>query len=216
MRKAVYGLLILAAVMVSSCGGEQSSEPLLTTTTTTTDEVVATPVGNWSYDHTSTSVKWTGFKLESRAGVSGEFDSIIVNNFTTGPNAAEAMTGVTFEIFTQSVNSKDSVRDWKLATILFGGMETEVITGEIKSIDEAEGSAVIAVILGGTSVDVPMTYEMDDDNVVKLSGSIILPTWSDAAKTGFDALAEACKEKHEGVTWEDVELNVWTKLVKGE
>jgi len=216
MKKRVYGLLMGAAVLVASCGGEQSTEPVLTTTTTTTDEVVATAVGNWTYDHSSTAVKWTGFKLESKAGVSGEFDSVIVNNFTTGANAAEAMTGVTFEIFTQSINSKDSLRDWKLATILFGGMETDVITGEIKSIDEAAGSAIIEVILGGASMDVPMTYEMGTDNVVRLSGSIILPTWSESAKTGFDALAEACKEKHEGVTWEDVELNVYTKLVKGE
>jgi len=215
MKKSLFALCIGASALMISCGGaETPSEPVLTTTTVTTG--VTTSGGNWNYDPTSTSVKWTGFKLESKAGVSGEFDSIIVNGFTPGPDAAAAMTGVTFEIFTQSINSADSTRDWKLANILFGNMDTEVITGEIKSIDAAAGSAVVSITLGGASLDVPMAYEMNDENIVKISGSIILPSWSGLAKTGFDLLAEACAVKHENKTWEDVEIKVYTKLVKGE
>lgn len=213
MKKTILTLFAGTTVLLISCGTEETNEPGLTTTTVTTDEVVTTDV-NWEYDHSTTAVKWTGYKLESKAGVSGEFDSIVVTGFTPGPDAAAAITGVTFEIYTQSINSADSTRDWKLANVLFGEMGTDVITGEIKAV--ADGKAMVDVMMGGVTMPVEMSYEMNAENVVKLVGNIILPSWGDQAKAGFDAIAEACKEKHEGVTWEDVEIKVFTKLKKAD
>jgi hypothetical protein len=211
MKKTFFAIISVSVLLVS-CGGSETSKPSVVTTTVTTDEVSTTP-GNWEYDHSSTAVKWTGYKLASKAGVSGGFDSIKVVGFSSGPDPAAAMTGVQFEISTQSINSNDSIRDGNLANILFGGMNTPMITGEIKSIDEVEGTAIVSVNMAGFEMDVPMAYAMSAENVVKLLWQLDnLPNWSDDAQVGFDAIAEACKEKHEGVTHPDVEIKVFTKL----
>ena len=214
MKKTILALVIGASIMMVSCGGGETEKEL--STTTVTGDGAGTPGTegpNWELDESSVRVQWTGFKLEAKAGVSGVFDSVTVSNLTASSDAATAITGAAFEIQTQSIFSKDSLRDWKLANILFGGMETPVISGEIKSV--ADGRAIVAVTMGGATADLDMSCEISDAGEVKLMGGITdLQAWSDLAGTGFDALAEACAEKHEGVTHKDVEIIVWANLTQ--
>lgn len=216
MKKTNYIFLIGAFVLVMSCGESKDSIKEVVSTTVATQESSTVTERTWEYDHGSTTVKWTGFKLASKAGVSGEFDSINVVGFNPDSDLATAMTGVKFEIYTQSINSNDSVRDWKLANVLFGKMNTDLITGEIKEINEGEESALISIVMGGASMDVPMSFSIGDDNVVKLSGTIDLPTWGESVNSGFIAISEACAEKHENKTWPDVDIKVFTKLKRVE
>ena len=216
MKKLNYTLLVGFCTLIISCGDSKNTGSDVVSTTITTQQSDSSLDKNWEYDHGSTKVKWTGFKLASKAGVSGGFDSINVSGFTPSSDLATSMTGVTFEIHTQSINSNDSVRDWKLANILFGTMNTPIISGEIKSINEKEESAVINVTMGAASVDVPMSFSFDNDFVVKLSGAIDIPTWSENANNGFLAISEACAEKHENKTWPDVDIKVYTKLRQAE
>ena len=216
MKKLNYTLLVGFCTLIISCGDSTKTNNDVVSTTIKTEQSSASEDKNWEYDHSSTKVKWTGFKLTSKEGVSGGFDSINVSGFKPSSDLATSMTGVTFEIHTQSINSNDSVRDWKLANILFGTMNTPIISGEIKSINEKEESAVINVSMGAASVDVPVSFSFDADFVVKLSGAIDIPTWSEDANNGFLAISKACAEKHENKTWPDVDIKVYTKLRQAE
>jgi len=203
---------VSACFLLVSCGGETTEENSLSTTTITTDEEIAVSE-LWQYDHASTKVIWTGYKLESKAGVEGSFDSISVEGFSPGPDASKCITGVKFELFTASTETADTSRNRKIITRFFGEMINGAkITGEIKSIDASEGVGLISVTMNGVENDLEVSYEMDKDNVIKMVGTIDVPSWNGQA--ALDSLNSVCFEKHEGITWPDAEVKILTKLKK--
>ena len=201
-----------ACILMVSCGSETPGENSVTTTTVTTDEEADSPEP-WQYDHASTKVIWTGYKLESKAGVEGSFDSIIVEGFSPGPDASKCITGVKFELFTASTETADTSRNRKIITRFFGEMINGAkITGEIKSIDAVEGVGLISVKMNDVEKDLEVSYEMDGNNVIKMVGTIDIPSWN--GQPALDSLNKVCFEKHEGITWQDAEVKVFTKLKK--
>ena len=212
-KKSLCSMLIAGSalcIILTACGGEPKEESDVTIKTI---EVEGEEEKAWQYDHSSTKVIWTGYKLASKAGVEGRFDSIVVNGFTPGPNAAECITGVKYELFTTSTETADTSRNRKIITRFFGEMiEGAKITGEIKSIDPAAGSGVVSVNMNGVERTLDVTYEMDEDNVVKLVGTIDIPAWN--AQSALDSLNKVCYEKHEGITWPDAEVKIYTRLKK--
>ena len=211
--KSLCSILIAGGalcVMLSACASESLEESAVMIKTNEVEEEEVKP---WQYDHSSTKVIWTGYKLESKAGVEGRFDSISVEGFTPGPNAAECITGVKYELFTTSTETADTSRNRKIITRFFGEMiEGAKITGEIISIDPASGSGVISVNMNGVERNLDVSYEMGEDNVVKLVGTIDIPAWN--AQSALDSLNKVCYEKHEGITWPDAEVKIYTRLKK--
>jgi hypothetical protein len=207
----LLGAFALCTV-VTSCGSGSTEDTSLTTTTITTDEEDAGPE-LWQYDHSATKVIWTGYKLESKAGVEGSFDSIVVEGFSPGPDASKCITGVKFELYTASTETADTSRNRKIITRFFGEMINGAkITGEIKSIDAAGGVGVISVKMNDVEKDLDVSYEMDKDNVIKMIGTIDIPSWNGQA--ALDSLNKVCYEKHEGITWQDAEVKILAKLKK--
>ncbi len=215
MKKTFFAVTMVGATLLFSCSDTNHTNPELVTTTVETSTVETKSGVNWEYDHSTTEVQWTGYKLEAKAGVQGWFDSIVVSGFTPGPDASKAMEGVTFEIYTESIASGDTTRDGKLAKFLFGEMETPVITGEIKSV--SDGQAIVDVTMAGMTLPLEMSCEVMTDGNLKMLGTIAsLKDFGPLAVAGFEAISEACSEKHEGVTHEDVEIKVYTTLKKAE
>lgn len=170
----------------------------------------------FTYDASTTLVNWTAFKLSEKVGVNGSFDSVVVTNTKVGQTVEEVLSGATFEIFTSTVNSKDSIRDWKLANKFFGMMNApEKIYGTITELHN--GSGLVSLTMNGKSVKTEVKYTVKEDNKFMLTTTINVPDWD--AQMALDSLGNVCAAKHTGEDgikklWPDVEVKVFTDLIK--
>ncbi len=201
-------IALLSAAFLISCGGETKKE-----NTESTEAVKETCV--YSYVSDSTTLKWTAFKFTRRAGVSGTFNRIAVNNVKSADNPVDVLVGADFSIYTPSVNSGDAERDPKLVEFFFKKLaNTETITGKIVSVNE--GEAVVTIAMNGKSVDVVGKVTVDG-NKVSLATSVDMADFN-----GLDAIVslnEVCSAKHtdedgESKLWPDIDIVVSTVLKK--
>lgn len=213
MKKSVLIVLGLATVLVSCGGAEETKEPAkeIKVIEESTAEAI------YSYDHSTTEVKWTGYKLpgEKKAGVGGWFESVEVNGFKEGTDPIAAMQGVTFNIDVASTATGDSARDAKIVNFFFGTMlNTSNISGSIKSLNGSStaGDGVLEITMNEVSMEYPVKYTIENDVEVMIAGKIDIDTFN--ARAALDKLTEVCYEKHEGFTWPDVDIKVFTTLKK--
>jgi hypothetical protein len=200
-------LSLTAIALLASCGGQQSAQQ--------TDEA-APQVCRYSYQHDSTSVKWTAYKFTEKVGVSGSFDEMEV----TG-TLAEEMTLVNvfgsagFNIPVSSTNSLVPDRDMKIKEHFFGTMNaTDSISGRVVSITE-EG-AQIEISMNGQTRSVDMDVMVNGSELM-LEGVIQLADWD--ALASVDALNKICHDLHIGADgisklWPEVKLEVRTVLTE--
>lgn len=212
MKKTLVAIVLGTAVLITACGEEKKTPHPTPTTDPVQPEKQAVV---YQYDHASTQVKWTGYKTPKKVGVQGTFDSVIVNGFTPGPDPVAAMEGVTFELVTSSTETQDSARNAKIVTYFFNTMlNTESITGSIKSLTGTAkaGKGVIALKMNDVELDLPVDYKIDNNTEVMISGTMDVAAWN--AKSSLDSLTKVCYEKHEGITWPEVEVKVFTTLIQ--
>ena len=126
------------------------------------------------------------------------------------------MEAIQIKIWSNSVNSKDPVRDKKLKEIYFGGMaNTAFIQGSVKSFQGSEtyGRCTFALVMNDVEREVSGKYTTDETKV-QLRFTLVPEEWY--AKEAVDALGEACSEKHTGKDGETVfwpEVDVLVELV---
>lgn len=200
-------LSLTAIALFASCGGQQSAQQ--------TDEA-APQVCRYSYQHDSTSVKWTAYKFTEKVGVSGSFDEMEV----TG-TLAEEMTLVNvfgsagFNIPVSSTNSLVPDRDMKIKEHFFGTMNaTDSISGRVVSITEEGAQVEITMNDQTRSVDMDVIINGSE---LKLESVIQLGDWD--ALASVDALNKICHDLHigaDGVSklWPEVKLEIRTVLAE--
>ena len=207
MKKIISATLLL---FLFSCGNtEETSKEVETINETKTEACT------FEYNGSSV-VNWTGFKLSEKVGVNGTFDSVVVTKTNLSESVEEMMTGAEFQIQTSTVNSNDSLRDWKLANNFFAVMnETESISGSIISLEN--GSGEVSLTLNGVTIKTPVIYSVKDDSEVMLEATLNVPDWE--AQSALDSLSEVCAEKHTGPDgvnklWPDVKVKVFVGFNK--
>ncbi len=201
--------LVSATLFVACSTGTSSKEE-------NAEEVtVAKETCTYSYIADSTTLKWTAYKFTKRAGVSGTFDHITVNNTKSAENPMDALVGANFSIQTASVNSGNQERDPKLVAHFFTQLvNTEMITGKIVSVNN--GEAVVSIIMNDASVDVVGKVAVTG-NKVTLTTSLTMEDFGGLAAVA--SLNEACSALHtdkdgESKLWPDVDVVITTVLKK--
>lgn len=204
-----YVVALGMAVVLTACGGNQTKNESEETSTN------KTPVCTYSYLADSTHLTWTAYKFTKRAGVSGTFDHIAVNNTQAAEKMEDVLVGADFSIHTPSVNSGNAERDPKLVEFFFKKLaDTETITGKINSIQN--GEAVVSITMNKKTVDV-IGKVTTEGTKITLTTSIDMTDFE-----GLDAIAslnEVCAAKHtdedgESKLWPDVAVVVSTVLAK--
>ncbi len=201
-------IALLSATILISCGGETTKE-----SAENTEAVKETCT--YTYVSDSTTLKWTAYKFTKRAGVSGTFNHIAVNNTITAENPFDVLVGADFSIHTPSVNSGNAERDPKLVKFFFEQLaDTEIIKGKIVSVNGAE--AVVTITMNGKSVDVVGKVTVEA-NKVSLSTSVDMADFEGLG--AIESLHEVCAAKHtdedgESILWPDVDIIVSTVLKK--
>jgi hypothetical protein len=163
-------------------------------------------------DSESVVVNWTAFKLSDRVGVGGTFDTVIVSGVNENETMVGAAATAQFDIFTGSVNSNNTERDYKISDSFFGTMiNTATISGKVVSLND-DGSGAISLTMNGVEKEIDMVWEATKKNRLKLSTAINVNDWN--AKPSLDSLNGVCTAVHTGkdgisVLWPDVEIEVF-------
>ncbi len=193
---AVLGLILVA---VFSCKQTKKEEEKKEETTTTTYSIV----------EDSTDVRFTAYKTTDKVPVGGTFQDVELK-YTAGGTPLETLNGLKFSVPVSSLFTNDptGTRDPKIIEFFFEKMaETQSITGTFTFKDDK--SCTVQVSMNGVSTELPMEYEITDDNHVNFSGVMDLKQWD--ALDALASLNEACKILHTGSdgvskTWEDVAI----------
>ncbi|MBO0329469.1 hypothetical protein [[Muricauda] lutisoli] len=193
---AALGLLLVAAF---SCKQTKKEEKKQEESTTATYSIV----------EDSTDVRFTAYKTTDKVPVGGTFQDIELT-YTAGETPMETLNGLEFSIPVSSLFTNDptGTRDPKIIEFFFEKMaETQSITGTFTLKDDK--SCTVQLSMNGVSTELPMEYEITEDNHVNFSGVMDLKQWN--ALDALASLNEACKILHTGSdgvskTWEDVAI----------
>ena len=138
-------ILIPAISLLLGCGGNEEN----LSNEETVGEVVEKCI--YTYNHESTVLTWTAFKLSEKIGVSGTFDQVNVTANEPDNDAFKVLVGATFEIPTTTVNTQDPERDGKLKDSFFGKLDTSMtISGTVVELNTER--ALIEIVMNGKSV----------------------------------------------------------------
>ncbi len=203
MKHLYIGALALLAV---SCAGEANQ----------TNEKETEPVTCiYNYDESSTKVNWTAFKFTEKKGVGGTFNTVNVLISNASDDMFKTLTGATFAIPVESVNSENPDRDLKIQDHFFGSMQsTEVISGVIKSIDEQ--SALVEITMNNISKEYEGRISVEGEKIT-LATTVDMVDFE--AQTSVDSLNSVCNDLHKGADgvsklWSEVDITVETTLKK--
>lgn len=160
---------------------------------------------SYEYVKEGSTVSWTAFKTPKKVGVGAKFSDFTITA-KSAKTVAEMLDGATFDINSQSVDSGDKGRDVKIEQFFFKKMlKGTKITGKV--LKSTEDMADVEITMNGSKQVVPMNSKFDEK-----SGKLVLNGEIDVLKFGMKsnlaALTKACFEKHEGVTWPNVNIEL--------
>lgn len=159
----------------------------------------------FEYVKDGSNLGWTAFKTPKKVGVSAKFTDFTVTA-TPASSVKDMLAGASFVVNSQSVDSGDKARDAKIMQFFFKKMlKGTKITGKV--LKTTETSADVEMTMNGTTKTVAMTSKFDEAaNKVSLKGSIDVLEFG--MKDNLATLTKACYEKHEGVTWPNVDVEL--------
>lgn len=203
LQAVALGLILVTAFSCKQAKKEENKA----------EEAMAT----YSIVQDSTDVRFTAYKTTDKKPVGGTFTEVDLT-YTAGENPMETLDGLEFTIPVSSLFTNDTTntRDPKIIHFFFDVMkETQSIKGTF-SFDDSKKCSV-KLTMNGVSTDLPMEYEITDDNHVNFSGTMDLKNWD--ALDALASLNKACFDLHTGPdgvskTWEDVAIKASVLLKK--
>lgn len=157
-----------------------------------------------TYSVGSIDVSWKAFKTPAKAGVGGSFKGLNYSGDKSGKSidAIVNSASITIDTDKKSVHTKDKSRDGKIAKFFFSTMSGgEQIKANVKKFTKKR--LTLAVTMNGKTVDVPMNYKIDGNNL-KADG--VIDVFDFGMVKQLEGINKACRALHEGKTWNDVEI----------
>lgn len=206
------GLIILAI----SCSSDKSNTSVKTNKTSVPTKTVQTI----NITKEKIKVNWTAYKFTERAGVSGVFDKINIEDKLYGNSIKTILKDVKFEIPVDGINSNNPERDKKLVKYFFGTMNnTNSLQGKILSLDgnENKGTCKVALQMNDLSNPLSMEYHLVDNQYYVLKGIIDLNKWN--GQKAVKTLNDVCKDLHIGKDglsklWPDIKVVIQLPFTK--
>jgi len=205
MKKLVfYLMLLLLFVNITSCEKEKKKE-----------DSDKTEVTNYVVDAKNSIINWTAYKTTDKLPVKGVFDEVTLLLNEPAKNKEELLNGLEFEIPVGSINSNDSIRDFKLVKFFFEAMENTLsLKGKFTKAENGKG--IIDLKMNGISSELPFSYQIND-NIITINSTMNLDNWK--AQLAIESLNKVCNEKHKAAdgiskTWSEVALMIEVKTIQ--
>jgi len=147
-------------------------------------------------------VKWTGFKTEKKAPVSGSFKDIQLN-ISKSDDLSKFLKSAKVQITTASFDSKNPFRDNNITSTLFSLATSKYIKGSISSVDTAKNELILDVTMNEVTKQVPMKYKVEKGNITAM-GSIDILDYD--MKNPYMTFAKKCASFHQNKSFSDVNI----------
>ena len=166
---------------------------------------------SFDYQKEGSTLSWTAFKTPKKVGVGAKFSDFTI----TAKNAKstdDLLASATFEVNSQSIDSGDKGRDMKIAQFFFKNMlKGTKISGKVLKV--SNNVADVEMTMNGATKVISMTSKFDEASS-KLIVKGALDVLEFGMKDNLAAITKACYEKHEGVTWPNVDLELSAAVKK--
>lgn len=217
--KKFYILPFFAASLLISCGSAETESETNSTEEVSSDkggaqDIEVTGSNLYSIDPSTAVVKWTGFKTPEKIGVDGEFKSYTLTGYHDNAASIPDMildTEITLDV--SSTKTGDEARDGKIVNSFFGTMmNTDSIVAKVIGIEgSTEGLVQLEIKMNDVAIiqEAEWVYR-EDLGMLIFKGVVNIPDWN--AQAALDKLTEVCFEKHQGITWSDVEVRANLKV----
>lgn len=204
MKKLVFYLMLLPLLInITSCKKEKGKK-----------DDNNTEVTHYIVDAKNSKINWTAYKTTDKLPVKGVFDEVTLLMNEPAKNKEELLKGLEFEIPVGSINSNDSIRDFKLVKFFFEAMENTLsLKGKFTQVENGKG--IIDLKMNGISSELPFSYQINDD-IITINSTMNLDNWK--AQLAIESLNKACNDKHKAAdgiskTWSEVALMVEVKTI---
>ena len=205
MKKLVFYLMLLPLfVSIASCENEKKKKD--------NDKIEVT---NFIVDAKNSKINWTAYKTTDKLPVKGVFDEVTLLMNDPAQNKEDLLKGLEFEIPVGSINSNDSIRDFKLVKFFFEAMENTLsLKGKFTQVENGKG--IIDLNMNGISSELPFNYQINDD-IISINSTMNLDNWK--AQLAIESLNKVCNEKHKAAdgiskTWNEVAIMVEIKTIQ--
>lgn len=174
-----------------------------------------TEVIHYIVDAKNSRINWTAYKTTDKLPVKGVFDEVTLLKNEPAKNKEELLKGMEFEIPVGSINSNDSIRDFKIVKFFFEAMENTLsLKGKFTRVENGKG--IIDLKMNGISSELPFSYQINDD-IITINSTMNLDNWK--AQLAIESLNKVCNDKHKAAdgiskTWSEVELMVEVKTIQ--
>ena len=166
---------------------------------------------SFDFQKEGSTLGWTAFKTPKKVGVGAKFSDFTI----TAKNAKstdDLLASASFEVNSQSIDSGDKGRDMKIAQFFFKNMlKGTKISGKVLKV--SNNVADVEMTMNGATKVISMTSKFDEASS-KLIVKGALDVLEFGMKDNLAAITKACYEKHEGVTWPNVDLELSAAVKK--
>ncbi|MEE2953758.1 MAG: hypothetical protein VX347_01130 [Bacteroidota bacterium] len=203
--------IVLISIILMSCSNTKDSEKNIQDTLEFKKEEVL-----YSIDPNKVDIIWGGFKTTEKVKVVGVFEEFSFDrNGEFFPSIEALLSGMKFEIQTNSSNSGDPIRDLNLTNNFFKLVTKEfIIKGAFGDFEKDS----VTVNFDLFSESAPLKLAIDFNNsVLQLKGKVNMKTQFKSSKA-FDRIHEVCYELHKGndgisKTWEEVDIHIKASII---
>lgn len=147
-------------------------------------------------------IKWTGFKTEKKAPVSGTFNDIKID-IKSSYNLSDFLKSSNVIIKANSLESKNPERNNNITSTLFALASAEFIEGNISDVNEEEKSLILNVTMNEVTNPVRMDYIIENGKIIATGGIDILDF---SMQKSYMAFEKKCAELHENKSFSDVDI----------
>ena len=157
-------------------------------------------------------ITWTAYKFTRKVGVSGSFNEVVVSA-SAETQVEDVLNNLSFNIQTQSVDSKNEVRDARIYNAFFKKMKQgDNIYGEIHQV--GYGQAIVEMTLNGISKSVPLAYTVEGLNVTM---NLTIDLGDFKGGQAIQSLNKQCDGLHKGkdgisILWPTVDVVIKASL----
>lgn len=161
----------------------------------------------YTVNESSVVVNWVAYKFTEKEPVQGTFNEVNITGFQTLNSLDNLISGLSFEIPINSINSNNPERDGKIQETFFGSLaETSVIKGYVVSANKDE--LTLSLSLNGLTKEVKGTSTFEN-GLYTFKANLDLKVFN--ASAAVDALNELCYDLHIGADgisklWDEVEI----------
>jgi len=218
MNKFILTFTAFTMIILVSCRGGEKKEDSKKDNSKDKGAAPGAPAEEfiYSYDSTTTKIKWIAYKFTGKTPVEGTFESVLVSGTNSGPSATGVLIGSEFIIPVNSLQTGDEAKNKNIIEDFFANTTSQTaisIFGKVTAMTENSVTILLNFV-----VEKEITLECKWEGE-KVTATGVLSLEEFEAMGAVKKLNKKCKKNHtgeDGVTkmWPEVTLMIETTLKK--